>query len=229
MFAGNHLLTVPKPMSECYVIERFVGTVAQRSVCVKTKCCVRWQQDRAFVLINQGQRRSSNLGFRTLHAEQERNTLWANIAYIYIGGILPIRYIGNIVTSAIYTGVPIHRSSSDCLIIQNRHAMQSMERSMDSRLNDNIVDSLCFCTTLTGRRGGHTHLHKQERKRPTPVRRWLSWTQALLGRVILGVSAGDENAEFCGVVYPLHWWSTQCATCMLLSVELINRPCSAEL
>jgi len=83
--------------------------------------------------------------------------------------------------------------------------MQSMERSMDSRLNDNIVDSLCFCTTLTGRRGGHTHLHKQERKRPTPVRRWLSWTQALLGRVILGVSAGDENAEFCGVVYPLHW------------------------
>jgi len=30
---GNHLLTgAPKPMSECYVIEHFVGTVAQRSV-----------------------------------------------------------------------------------------------------------------------------------------------------------------------------------------------------
>jgi len=35
---------------------------------------VHWEQDRAFVLINQGHRRSSNLGFRTLHAEQQRNT-----------------------------------------------------------------------------------------------------------------------------------------------------------
>jgi len=32
------------------------------------------EQDRAFVLINQGQRWSRNLGFRTLHAEQHRNT-----------------------------------------------------------------------------------------------------------------------------------------------------------
>jgi len=47
------------------------------------------------VLINQGQRRSSNLGFRTLHAEQQRNTFM-----IYIGGILAIRYIGNIVILA---------------------------------------------------------------------------------------------------------------------------------
>ena len=30
------------------------------------------------------------------------------------------------------------------------------------------------------------HLYKQERKRPTPVRRRLSWTQALPGRVIPG-------------------------------------------
>jgi len=49
-------------------------------------------------------------------------------------------------------------------------------------------------------------LYKQERKRPTPVRRRLSRTQALLGRVIPGwVDAGvwDENAEPCGVVRPL--------------------------
>jgi len=38
LFADNHLFTAPKPMSECYVIERFVGTVAQWSVCVKALC-----------------------------------------------------------------------------------------------------------------------------------------------------------------------------------------------
>jgi len=54
---------------------------------------------------------------------------------------------------------------------------------MDWAVEDDMVDSL-FCTTLTGRRGGHT---PQEQKRPTLVRRWLSQTQALLGRVILGV------------------------------------------
>ena len=49
-------------------------------------------------------------------------------------------------------------------------------------------------------------LFKQERKRPTSARKWLSRTQALLERVILGgVDAGvsDENAESCGVIHPL--------------------------
>ena len=42
-----------------------------------------------------------------------------------------------------------------------------------------------------------THLYKQERKRPAPVRRRLSRTQVLLGRVIPGkwVGVGDENAD----------------------------------
>ena len=49
------------------------------------------------------------------------------------------------------------------------------------------------------------HLYKQERKCPTPVRRWLSRTQALLVRVIRGVGAGvgEENAESCGAIRPL--------------------------
>ena len=59
-------------MSECYVIELLSGVLhiglylyvwrlyAGQSI---------WEQDRAFVLINQGQRQSSNLGFRTLLAE----------------------------------------------------------------------------------------------------------------------------------------------------------------
>ena len=74
----------------------------------------------------------------------------------------------------------------DCDIVQNRQVTQSMKRSMDWTLEDNMVDGLFFCATLTGGRGGHTHFYKQERKRPTAVRRWLSRTQALLGRVIPG-------------------------------------------
>jgi len=30
LFAGSHLLTAPKPAIKCYVIERFIGTIAQR-------------------------------------------------------------------------------------------------------------------------------------------------------------------------------------------------------
>jgi len=45
------------------------------------------------------------------------------------------------------------------------------------------------------------HSYKQQEKRPTPVRRRLSRTQALLGRVTSGGSGvGDANAESCGVV-----------------------------
>jgi len=43
----------------------------------------------------------------------------------------------------------------DCLIVQNRQAMQLMGRSMDWTLEDIMVDGL-FCATLTDRRGGHT-------------------------------------------------------------------------
>jgi len=42
------------------------------------------------------------------------------------------------------------------LIVQKRQAMQSIERSMDRTLEDNMVDGLFFCTTLTGSRGGHS-------------------------------------------------------------------------
>ena len=44
----------------------------------------------------------------------------------------------------------------DCLIVQNRQAMQSMGRSMDWTLEDNMVDGSFFCAALAGRRGGHT-------------------------------------------------------------------------
>jgi len=34
--------------------------------------------------------------------------------------------------------------------------MQSMGKSINWTLEDNMVDGLFFCVTLTGRRGGHT-------------------------------------------------------------------------
>jgi len=43
-----------------------------------------------------------------------------------------------------------------CLIVQNRQAVQSVRRSMDWTLEDDMVDGLFVCATLTGRRGGHT-------------------------------------------------------------------------
>ena len=43
-----------------------------------------------------------------------------------------------------------------CFIVQNRQAVQSVGRSMDWTLEDDMVDGLIFCATLTGRRGGHT-------------------------------------------------------------------------
>jgi len=61
-----------------------------------------------------------------------------------------------------------------CLIVQNRQAVQSVGRLKDWTLDDDMVDGL-------------PHLYKQERKRPTPVWRRLSRTQAFLGRVIPGV------------------------------------------
>jgi len=36
-----------------------------------------------------------------------------------------------------------------------------MRRSMDWKLEDNMIDGLFFCATLTSLRGGHKHLYKQ--------------------------------------------------------------------
>ena len=68
-----------------------------------------------------------------------------------------------------------------------------------------MVDGLFLCATFTGRRAGHIQFVKHERKHPTLVRKRLSWTQALLGRVAQGAGSGvgDENMESCGVVRPL--------------------------
>jgi len=94
----------------------------------------------------------------------------------------------------------------DCLVIQNRQAMQSMGRSMEWTLEDNMVDGLFFCSTLTGRRGSHTPFVQAgaetsdtcaEAVKPDPGSSW----EGHSGSVAAGV--GAENPESCGVVCPL--------------------------
>ena len=53
--------------------------------------------------------------------------------------------------------------------------------------------------------GAMPHLCKQERKRPTPVRRRFSRTHAWQGDSrSVGSDVGDESAESCSVLQPLH-------------------------
>ena len=70
------------------------------------------------------------------------------------------------------------------------------------------------------------HLHKHKQKRLTPVRRWLSPTRALLGRVAPRRSPVSAMKMWSlvelSVYSAFHWWSVQCAARMLLlSEELI--------
>jgi len=93
---------------------------------------------------------------------------------------------------------------------------------MDWTLEDNMVDGLFFCATLTSYRGGHTpFVQAGAETSDTAVRRLLSRTRALLGRVIPGgVSVWNENAESYGVVRPLRF---HCATRMLLLSDELMR------
>jgi len=77
---------------------------------------------------------------------------------------------------------------------------------MDSTLEDNVVDGLFFCTTLTGRRGGHTPFVQTraetsdisgEAVEPDTGSSWESHS----GRVDTGV--WNKNAESCRVVHTL--------------------------
>ena len=77
---------------------------------------------------------------------------------------------------------------------------------MDWTLEDNMVDGLFFCATLTGRRGGHTPFVQAgaeasdtgaETVKSDPGFSW----EGRSGWV--GACFGDKNAESCGVVLPL--------------------------
>jgi len=76
------------------------------------------------------------------------------------------------------------------------------------------------------------HLYRQERKRPTPVRRRLSRSQALLGRVNPGVCVpvfGIEVRSLVGLSAhsAFHWLSAHCTARMLFLSEKLMSCCAA--
>ena len=119
-----------------------------------------------------------------------------------------------------------------CLIVQNRQAVQSMRRSMDWTLEDNMVDGLFFCSTLTGHRGGHTPLVQAgaetsntgaEAVKPDPGRSWEDYSgrwvpvSGMKVRGLVGLSARSA----------LHWLSAHCVARMLLLSDELMRCCAA--
>jgi len=97
------------------------------------------------------------------------------------------------------------KQTFDYLIAQNRQAVQFMRRGWPFwRTTWSTVCS--FAPHSQAAELAIPHLYKQERKRPTPVRRRLSRTQAVLGRFApgcVGAGVGDESTESCRVVRPL--------------------------
>ena len=93
----------------------------------------------------------------------------------------------------------------DCLIVQNRHAVQSTRRSVGWTLEDNMVDGLFFCVTLKGRWRGHTPFVQagaevSEGEEAVKLDPRCSW-QGHSGRV--GAGVGNESTESRKVVQPL--------------------------
>ena len=120
----------------------------------------------------------------------------------------------------------------DSLIVQNCQAVQSMGRSMDWALEDNMVDGLFFCATFTGRRGSHTAFVQTgaetpetgaEAFKPDPGSSWEghSWgylpVSGMKMRSLVRLSAHPA----------FHWWSAQCVPRMLLLSDKLMSFCAA--
>ena len=92
-----------------------------------------------------------------------------------------------------------------CLIVQNHQAVQSVGRSINWTLEDDMVDGL-FCATLTGRRGGPSPFVPAGAKTPDTGAEGVksdpgsSW-EGHSGCVCTGI--WNWSAESCGVVRPL--------------------------
>jgi len=118
------------------------------------------------------------------------------------------------------------------VLLRIRPCMQSMGRSMDWRLEDNMVDDLFFCARLTGRRGGHTLFvqagaetsdNGAEAVKPDPGSSWEghSWgwvpVSGVKMRRLVGLS----------VHFAFHWRSAHCAARMLLLSDELMSCCAA--
>ena len=100
-------------------------------------------------------------------------------------------------------------------------AVQSMGWAMNWTVEDNMVDSLFFRATLTGRKGGHTPSAQAgteasdtgaEVVKPDPRFSWKGRSKKV------GSGVGHESAEFCRLSNrsESHWCSAQTAARMLL-------------
>ena len=118
--------------------------------------------------------------------------------------------------------------SFDFLIIHNRRAVQSMQRSMDWTLEDIMGDDLFFCATLTSRRKGHntfvqagaeTSNTDAEAVKPNPACSCKSHSGKLGAVVMIIVQSLVRLSNHSA----FHWWSAQTAALLfLLSNEVIS-------
>jgi len=111
-------------------------------------------------------------------------------------------------------------------------AMHFMGRSMDCTLEDNMVDGLFFCATLTGCRRGHTPFVQAgaetsntgaEAVEPGPAS---SWKGHSAGWVPV---SGMKMRSLVGLYNhsAFHWWSAHCAAHRLLLSDELMRCCGA--
>ena len=97
------------------------------------------------------------LTFRSLLASLLLRWKTANTAFVILSFNFQVwRYTPTVAISLLRDLGAGVEQPFDCLIVQNGQAMQSMGRSMDWSLEDNMVDGLYLCATRTGRRSVHT-------------------------------------------------------------------------
>jgi len=92
-----------------------------------------------------------------------------------------------------------------CIIVQNHQAVQ---RSIDWALEDDMLDGLFFCATLTGRRGGHTPFVQAgaetsdagaEAVKPDPGSSWEGHSGGVCTGVWNGVCTGARKFSVGGI------------------------------
>ena len=105
--------------------------------------------------------------------------------------------------------------------------MQSIGRPMNWTFDDDMVDGLFFCATLTGRRGGHTPFSQAgavtsdtgaEAVKPDPCSPWEGHSSR--GAAVSGIKV--RSLVGLSVHSAFHWWSAHCAARMLLLSEKLN-------
>ena len=99
----------------------------------------------AFVLINQGQRQSSNSGFQTLHAKQQHNTFMSKYCWYIL--LEFCWYIGNIVISA-----NIYRCTDTSVELYVLYYSRELDKHMKGvgfLINNSIKNAIVICCPIS--------------------------------------------------------------------------------